>query len=191
MLTQSALQVILIHFYSSPLTTIFKLMQDAAPVFRRACPEPSEQLVNLPNLLQEPGLHRRYFAAIDVALSVTTNRPMLFRYDVTFATEFFHRMSPENLQTDYGVEWVHGIPDQFIILFALINGLREDFFGRSVDPECVARIENQVREVKFVPSISIGPDPTLRVGRLVVQECWRQAVYLYLYMVSCLSWLFG
>ncbi|KAJ1305291.1 hypothetical protein OPQ81_000315 [Rhizoctonia solani] len=28
-------------------------------------------------------------------------------------------------------------------------------------------------------------DPALRIGRMVVQECWRHAVFIYLYMVLC------
>lgn len=156
-------------------------MRHAAPVFRRACPEPADQLPNLPNMLLEPGFHRRYFAATDVLLSVTSARPMLFRYDVTYPLDF----SNQELPCEYGLEWMHGIPDHSIVMFAWINSLVEDSLatGMPVDPECVTKIEELVdsgaRERDFAES-----DPFLRVGRVVVREYWRQATLIYLYMVS-------
>ncbi|KDN34254.1 hypothetical protein RSAG8_12663, partial [Rhizoctonia solani AG-8 WAC10335] len=44
----SVMEVILIWRFSSPIFTIIKLMEAIAPVFRRACPEPIDRLVNLP-----------------------------------------------------------------------------------------------------------------------------------------------
>lgn len=177
MALENMLEVILVHFYSTTLPTIIRLMQDAAPVFRRACSEPFNQLPNLPNILLEPELHKRYFAVIDVALSVTAARPMFFRYDVTHPPDFFDQRLP----SDYGLEWLHGIPDKFVVLFAKINALREDF-GTNVDPQVVAEIETHVLEATLY---SMSEDPLLKVSRLVVQESWRQATLIYLYMVLC------
>lgn len=184
-----SLQTIFIHFHSSPFLTILHLMRHTAPVFRHACPEPVSQFPNLPNMFLEPGFYRRYFAAIDVLLSVTSARPMLFRYDVTCPPSFFNQEYP----LEYGLEWAHGTPDQFIVLFAWINGLVEDSLanGVAVDPECVARIEDQVKNGTHVRDFP-NSDPVLRIGRVVVREYWRQAVLVYLYMVSrCASRCLG
>ncbi|CAE6430837.1 unnamed protein product [Rhizoctonia solani] len=174
----SMMEMILIQRYSGPLTSVVGLMEAAAPVFRRACPDPPERLVNLPNILASPGLNLQHFAATDVIISVTTARPMFFKYDVTCSPEAFVQLA----KGEYGLQWLHGVPDLFIILLAWINVLHEDH-GNNVDQECIAEIENQVRAVKIKPGFS--PDPIFLILRLAVQECWRQTVYVYLYMSLC------
>lgn len=174
---ENILEVILIHFYCSSLPVILRLMQRAAPIFRRACSEPLDQLPNLPNILLAPELHKRYFAAIDVGLSVLAARPMFFRYDVTYPPGFLDQETPPH----FGVEWMHGIPDRLVVLFARINALREDF-GTSVDPQMVAEIEAQIEGAKMD---IMSDDPSLKLRRLVVQECWRQSTFIYLYMALC------
>ncbi|KAJ1305504.1 hypothetical protein OPQ81_000511 [Rhizoctonia solani] len=184
---ENILEVVSVHFYTSSLSTVLALLQATAPVFRRACPEPPEQLVNLPRMLIEPGLYRRYFAVMDVGLSVVTNRPQLFRYDVSYTADVRERMIKLDYTADYGLEWLYGIPDRFILLFAWINGLREDFYGREVDPDIVARVEEQIKNERVGQNLhtAADSDPVLRVRRLVVQEVWRQAVYIFLYMALC------
>jgi hypothetical protein len=152
-------------------------MEAAAPVFRRACPESSEQLVNLPNILSSPGLNLQHFAATDVIISVTTARPMFFKYDVTCSPQTYAQL----IEGDYGLQWLHGAPDYFIVLLAWINMLYEDY-GTSMDPEYITEIESQIRSAKIQPGLT--PDPILLVLRFAVQECWRQTLYVYLYMVS-------
>ncbi|CAE7134599.1 unnamed protein product [Rhizoctonia solani] len=184
---ENILEVVSVHFYTSPLPVVMALLQATAPVFRRACPEPPEQLVNLPRMLIEPGLYRRYFAVMDVGLSVVTNRPQLFRYDVSYTADVRERMIKLDYTTDYGLEWLYGIPDRFILLLAWINGLREDFYGREVDLEIVARVEEQIRNERVGQNLHTASDsdPVFRIRRLVVQEVWRQVVYIYLYMALC------
>ncbi|KAG8689373.1 hypothetical protein FRC11_002911 [Ceratobasidium sp. 423] len=172
----SMMEVILIQRYSGPLRSMIALMQAAAPVFRRACPDPPEKPVNLPNILASPGLNLQHFAAADVIISVTTARPMFFKYDVECTPGALAQL----VKGDYGLQWLHGVPDQFIIILAWINVLREDH-GDNVDPKYVAEVESQVQDVKIKPGFS--PDPVFLILRLAVQECWRQTVYIYLYMV--------
>ncbi|KAH7323310.1 hypothetical protein B0J17DRAFT_682898 [Rhizoctonia solani] len=184
---ENILEVVSVHFYTSPLPTVLALLQATAPVFRRSCPEPPEQLVNLPRMLIEPGLYRRYFAVMDVGLSVVTDRPQLFRYDVSYTADVRERMIRLDYTADYGLEWLYGIPDRFILLFAWINGLREDFYGREVDPDIVIRVEEQIRNERVGQNLhTVGDsDPVFRIRRLVVQEVWRQVVYIFLYMALC------
>ncbi|CUA67216.1 Chromatin structure-remodeling complex protein RSC3 [Rhizoctonia solani] len=184
---ENILEVVSVHFYTAPLVTVLGLLQAIAPVFRRACPEPPEQLVNLPRMLIEPGLYRRYFAVMDVGLSVVTNRPQLFRYDVSYTADVRERMIKLDYTTDYGLEWLYGIPDRFILLFAWINGLREDFYGREVDLDIIARVEEQIRNERVGQNLHTASDsdPVFRIRRLVVQEVWRQVVYIFLYMTLC------
>jgi hypothetical protein len=84
------------------------------------------------------------------------------------------------LQENYGLQWLHGLPDQFIMIFAWINSLYETQ-GAGVNIELINRIETEVDRVKIVTSSS--GDPSLKIARTAVHECWRMAVLIYLYMV--------
>ncbi|CAE6447162.1 unnamed protein product [Rhizoctonia solani] len=174
------MEMILIKRFASPLATVLTLMQVAAPVFRRACPEPPERLVNLPNVLLSGNVNLQNFVVIDILLSVTMARPMLFKYDTTYTPDTFHRL----MSGECGFEWLYGIPDQFIVLFAWINSLAEDY-GPNVDPQYIARIEDQIRDAKTKSSGTPSSDPIRTIRRIAVQECWRQTMYAYLYLVLC------
>ncbi|KAL5632301.1 hypothetical protein ACGC1H_000342 [Rhizoctonia solani] len=175
-------EILGVQLYSSPLSAVIRLLEDTAPVFRSACPEPLTQLVSLPDLLLGPWVHLRYFAVTDVTLSIMTGRPMFFRYDVEFSLELCERMTQR--KTNFGLAWMHGMPDELVLLFAWMNNLREEAqLGTLIDDEVVARIENDIQELQIVPGNAA--DPTLKVSRLVVQECWRQVAYIYLYMALC------
>ncbi|CAE6467022.1 unnamed protein product [Rhizoctonia solani] len=175
------MEMILIKRFASPLATVLDLMGFAAPVFRRACPDPPQQLVNLPNILLSGNINLQNFVVIDILLSVTMARPMLFKYDTSYTPDTYHRM----MSGECGFEWLYGIPDQFIVLFAWINSLAEDY-GSNVDPQYVSRIEDEIRDAKTRSSTTNpGADPVRTIRRAAVQECWRQAMYAYLYLVLC------
>ncbi|EUC58961.1 fungal zn(2)-cys(6) binuclear cluster domain protein, putative, partial [Rhizoctonia solani AG-3 Rhs1AP] len=163
-----------------PLSKGIRAMQVVAPVFRRGCLEPEDRPVNLPNLLSDTNLPLlRYFAMMDVLVSVVINRPMNFRYDTTFDPEVASAFEPEN---GWNMCWLYGVPDRLIIIFARMNALLEDF-GPGVDPRVIKGLEAEINEVKSVTVASA--DSSLAFGRLVVQECWRQVAYIYLYMGLC------
>ncbi|CAE6381221.1 unnamed protein product [Rhizoctonia solani] len=150
------MEMILIKRFASPLATVLTLMEVAAPVFRRACPESPEQLVNLPNILLSGNVNLQNFVVIDILLSVTMARPMLFKYDTTYTPDTFHRL----MSGECGFEWLYGIPDQFIVLFAWINSLAEDY-GPNVDPQYITRIEDHIREAKTKSSGTPSSDAVL------------------------------
>ncbi|KAJ1301192.1 hypothetical protein OPQ81_003602 [Rhizoctonia solani] len=170
-------EMLLLQCWSIGPRNLMGLMHAAAPVFRRACPELPEQLVNLPRILLESEFHLRQFAESDVLLTLVSGRSMFYRYDVSFTEEIWNRIAVED-----GLQWLRGLPGQFLILLAWINGLCEEF-GTNVDPQVVAGIESRIRDARFVPGLS--SDPILTVRRLAVKECWRQTLYVYLYMALC------
>ncbi|KAH7345479.1 hypothetical protein B0J17DRAFT_640023 [Rhizoctonia solani] len=121
-----------------------------------------------------------YYATLDVLLSASISRPMNFRYDTTYALGVY--ASVFDLENGPGTRWVYGVPDRLVIIFARMNALLEDF-GPGVDQEVIRELEAEIQEVRAV--VIASADPILAVGRLVVQECWRQAAYIYLYMGLC------
>ncbi|KAF8752120.1 hypothetical protein RHS01_07976 [Rhizoctonia solani] len=67
------MEVTLIQRYCGALSSAIMLMEASAPVFRRACPEPPGEPVNLPRVLAS-GINLRHFAANDIVLSITTGQ---------------------------------------------------------------------------------------------------------------------
>ncbi|CEL52638.1 hypothetical protein RSOLAG1IB_05843 [Rhizoctonia solani AG-1 IB] len=167
-------------FKHLPLSNILSLMQLSAPIFRRACPGSQEAFVHLPSLLLQSNLSLRYFAVFDTLMSVITNRPMFFRYNVAFTQQV-----PESkmyIQDYFGMQWFYGVPDRLVITLARMNALREDY-GDCVGTTTIRELELEI--ANFQPVLGPSDEPTLIVSRLVVQECWRQAAYIYLYMGLC------
>ncbi|KAH7334171.1 hypothetical protein B0J17DRAFT_771207 [Rhizoctonia solani] len=174
------MEAILIQRYFHSLCTITKFIEAAAPVFRRACPEPVDQYVNFPRAIMSSDVNIRNFATSDIILSVTTGRPMLFRYDMTCPPDILMLINDGR----YGMQWVHGIPDQYMIMLARINVLSEELgLGATVSSHCVAEIEKQIREVEVWTYDSAHP--VSMIWKYTVRECWRLAMHLYLYMVLC------
>ncbi|KAH7337517.1 hypothetical protein B0J17DRAFT_663269 [Rhizoctonia solani] len=172
------MEVILLRRFGGSISTIVGLVEAASPVFRRACPEPLGQLVNLPNILLSPSINLRHYAETDIMTATLLARPMFLRYDIMYTPEINEQfMGPQA-----GLHWLHGIPDQLIILLAWINMLHEDF-GTNVDPLLVSQIGMEVERVKITPSTS--DDPVYTVRRFAVQECWRLVVYIHLHVTLC------
>lgn len=165
-----------------PLSAVLSIMQAAAPVFRRTCPDPPEKLVHLPSLLRHLNISLRYYATMDVLISVLTNRPMFFRYNVDFTREFPESML--HIENHLGLQWLYGVPDRLTVTLARINAIREDL-GICVDRKIIKELETEIGSFRPIIATSISSDPVLTVARLVVQECWRQAAFIYLYMGLC------
>ncbi|KEP52485.1 putative fungal zn(2)-cys(6) binuclear cluster domain protein [Rhizoctonia solani 123E] len=159
------------------LSSLLDFMQLVAPVFRRACPDPLERLVNLPALFATLDVTLQYYSTADVLLSVLTGRPMFFRYDV-----YFTPTVPEScffLVDAPGARWAYGVPDRLVMTFAQMNALFEDF-GPHVPTQVVDELEQEINSMK--PIIAPSTEPIVVVGRMVVQECWFLAALIYLYM---------
>ncbi|GAB1522236.1 hypothetical protein RhiTH_005350 [Rhizoctonia solani] len=122
----------------------------------------------------------RHFATTDIIVSITTGRPMFFRYDTSYSPQILEMIKDGR----YGMQWLHGIADQYIVILAHINVLFEEF-GTKASTEHVAEIENQISEVGSFTERSA--DPVSTVWRYTVRECWKMTMYIYLYMVGSLA----
>ncbi|KAG9126956.1 hypothetical protein FRC07_001255 [Ceratobasidium sp. 392] len=172
-------ELISLQFMSSSIRSNMGLIREAAPVYLRAWPDSPGTPLNLPAILVHPEYSLRHFPALDILISLSMCRPMLLRYDVSYTQEICAAVT--DIDT-IGLQWMHGVPDQFIMLLARMNMLRVDF-APNVDPQIVDEIEAEIRD--FRPVLGVSTDPFLTVARLGVQESWRQALYIYLYMGLC------
>ncbi|ELU36591.1 hypothetical protein AG1IA_09379 [Rhizoctonia solani AG-1 IA] len=165
---------------SGPLSEILCLIQLAAPVFLKACPSPYP---HMSEILLEVNVNLGHFVVVDVASSITTGRPLqcrLVAYNVPWSLEYCDEFIRK--REDRGSQWLLGIPDQFLMLLAYMNNLREDAITANtvIDPAMIERIGDDIRAINMLPCES--REPTLAILRTVVQECWRQVVLIYLYM---------
>ncbi|CAE6341409.1 unnamed protein product [Rhizoctonia solani] len=163
-----------------PLSMVVKSMEAVAPLFRRACPDPDDRQVNLPSLLSNINIGLEYYATLDIVLGAIISRPMNFRYDTTFPRGVHESIF--NIENGPGLRWTNGIPDRLVITLARMNALLEDF-GSTVDRSVIKELELEIEGFKTFAVASA--DPNLAAARLVVQESWRQAAYIYLYMGLC------
>ncbi|CAE6468855.1 unnamed protein product [Rhizoctonia solani] len=178
----SMLEILGLQTHTQPTIDGIQSLEYAAPIFRRACIEPQGQPINLPNILLDPSLNLRYFATMDIILSITNGRSTRFQYEVPFSLELCEQVYRWQLLGNYGSQWLYGLPDQFIMLLAWINTLSETP-GAGDNSELIAWIEEQLPQIRI--AIDEAGEPLLRIGRMVVQECWRFAVFIYLYMALC------
>ncbi|KAH7325231.1 hypothetical protein B0J17DRAFT_723255 [Rhizoctonia solani] len=176
----SILETFSLQIFTQPFAACIQSLDYAAPVFRCACPEPLGQSVNLANIMLGSDISLQYFANLDIIHSVTSGRPTYIQYEVPFSLELCEQTYW--LQDRYDLQWYLGFPVQFILLFAWINSLCE-IPGAGNKLELVAWIETSLPQIKI--AIDESSDSSLRIGRMVVQECWRFAVLIYLYMVLC------
>ncbi|CAE6443244.1 unnamed protein product [Rhizoctonia solani] len=179
----TALETMSINFFVSPLSDVVVLREEAAPIFRRLCPEPSNTSIDLAPLLVHPLVCLRHYAHIDILFSVIMDMPALFRYNATLSdgqtTSSYE--SVLNISSESGLQWLHGIPDPFVLLFAKLKLIRED--GLKPSSKMVESFEQEIRELQ--PFKGSSSDSALVIMRFVVQECWRQVAYTYLYMAIC------
>ncbi|CAE6447160.1 unnamed protein product [Rhizoctonia solani] len=172
------MEVILLRRFGGSISTIVELVEAAAPVFQRACPDPPGYSINLPNILMSPSINLRHYAETDIMTATLLARRMFIRYEIVYTPQINEQFTAQQA----GLHWLHGIPDQLIILLAWTNMLHADF-GTNVDSSVVSQIEMEVERVKITPSTS--DDPVYTIRRFAVQECWRLVVYIHLYVTLC------
>ncbi|ELU40846.1 fungal zn(2)-Cys(6) binuclear cluster domain-containing protein [Rhizoctonia solani AG-1 IA] len=162
----NTLEIFSILIFSSPLSTTLHTLRIAAPAFLAAFPPPHPP--HLTTILLDRRLNVRVFVALDIAFSLVTGRATFCKYDVpwnlreSLCSHLFFEGE------DHGLRWLYGIPDQYAIIFAYINKLRE---GGNPTEELVRQIEENISNITIMPACT--RDPALRVGRMAVQECWR------------------
>ncbi|KAH7345555.1 hypothetical protein B0J17DRAFT_624691 [Rhizoctonia solani] len=179
----SAVQTLIMHFFASPISDVVTLRQEAAPIFRQLCADPSDAPINLPSLLQHSLGCLRHYAHIDILFSVVMDIPALFRYDVSNpgSQPSSSHGAVSSIQKDSGLQWLHGTPDPLILLLAKVKLMRQD--GSIPNEETIASLEQDVRDLQ--PFSGSSSEPFLMLMRCVVQECWRQVAFVYLYMALC------
>ncbi|CAE6360465.1 unnamed protein product [Rhizoctonia solani] len=174
----NVMEIASIYYTTTSVPEALDFMRMAAPLFRFLCSDHPNKIIHLQSLLLQPVLSLRHYALVDIFSSVAMEREMIFHYDTTYNPNLTLHM--DQFPSEAGIQWLHGIPGVIIITFARINMMREQGYA---DPQAITEMETMLR--RFVVSPSLSNDPFLTVARVMVQECWRQAAYIYLYMGAC------
>ncbi|KAG8709863.1 hypothetical protein FRC11_005145 [Ceratobasidium sp. 423] len=174
----NVMEITSIYYTTASLLDALDFMRTAAPLFRYLCPDPPEKPIQLQALLLQPIISLRHYAIVDIFSCIPVERNMLFYYDTTYDASLSQPVIP--LSGEAGLQWLHGIPSVIVIVFARVNTMRDQGYANS---RAVAEIESMLRNFVAIPCVS--SDPFLTVSRIMVQECWRQVAFIYLYMGGC------
>lgn len=115
----------------------------------------------------------------DTILAMVFGTAPLLKYDTTI-----HEDELEN-RTDGFLERVYSCPVVILVLLARINSARVARLmdQRSPNPGDIQAVESLIKY--WDPMIDYTDNPAELVARLAIQECWRQAALVYLYMGTC------
>ncbi|KAF8732491.1 hypothetical protein RHS02_07418, partial [Rhizoctonia solani] len=174
----SALGLVSILAICNNMVAGMEILREAAPVFRWLCPGSPGNQVHLQTLFLHPVDSLRDYAIMDLFSSIIAPRPTTFQYDATIDPKL--ESSVLAFSDDVGIQWARGIPDQITLAFARIGALRRSL---TWDPRELDELEAMLQS--FVPFPTISSDSHTALARAVVQECWREVGYIYLYMGVC------
>lgn len=117
-----------------------------------------------------------WFIFFDTMTALALGVPPLLHYDTTYY--------PDQSRKDSYLEWVYGCPAHITVLLSQINSWRASRWMEQPDLGV-----NQWREAEellqsWSPPLELEGESHDLVGRFAVQESWRHAAFIYLYMVS-------
>jgi hypothetical protein len=165
----------------SGTATGYSLLRRCTSVFLRlAASEPhiwvDDSQISVPDAFRGSRFEVAQFIIYDVISSLALGTPSLLRYDTTSWTTTFR---------SHYLEWIYGFPVEIFIYLVQINARRTAWMigGTAGDTEGCHEIEKHLRNWDPVADHTEGSSKI--IARLAVQEAWRQAALVYLYMVRC------
>jgi hypothetical protein len=139
--------------------------------------QPNSAGVSLAHTLVSPQFELSRFVFMDAMSSLAFGVPPLIEYDTSHP--------PIRTREVHPMEWVHGCPTELAIIIIKINIWRAH--NQAGDGEDMGRVSNEIETAAWAwhPRYDYGLDRESwkGVARLAVQEGWRHATLIYLYMV--------
>lgn len=133
--------------------------------------------ISISRALCAPRFDITSFVFFDTITALALGTPPLLHYDTAYPTG---PMEAKNL------EWVYGCPAYIIVLLAQINAWRtSERLGQTMLEAGTWREAEEALQ-GWSPRVKADEDSSDLIGRFAIQESWRHAVLIYLYMVSLL-----
>ncbi|CUA74879.1 hypothetical protein RSOLAG22IIIB_11547 [Rhizoctonia solani] len=138
-----------------------------------------DSTISLSRTLHFEGYELANFVVLDTIASLAFGIPSLIRYDTTI---YSADHKPQRFQF---LEPVYACPIIVFMALAQVNECRVSrLMGQdNKASENMEEYETAVRNWK--PRVDYGDPPSELIARLAVQESWRQAALIYLYMGMC------
>ncbi|KAG8768881.1 hypothetical protein FRC12_005297 [Ceratobasidium sp. 428] len=129
--------------------------------------------ISLPHAIKMPNSEIANFIWMDNLAALMLGTATFLCYDAAPA-----QTVPGNDE----LEWVFGCPGAFVIILGRINALRSSILLRqnSIPSDMSSNLAAEIRE--WSSTIEQSTESCTAITRLVIQECWRHALLIYLYM---------
>lgn len=162
----------------------YSLFKQCAPIFIQLVARYPHFWSQNSNISIFSALHSSYyevrrFVFYDTMAALLFGTPSLLRYDTTS-----NSVKPADKRI---LESVYGCPREITILLAEINTWRAAQWISHDRTGALEWREIETRLRRWNPDIESVDESSNLVARLAIQEGWRQASLIYLYMVSSIS----
>ncbi|CAE6477234.1 unnamed protein product [Rhizoctonia solani] len=160
-------------------TTGYSLLQRCTPVFMQlAALNPKiwvdDLSISVPEVFRSSQHDVIQFVVHDTLTALTLGIPPQLQYDTTSVWV--------DKATGHYMECIYGFPVGVLILLAEINARRTSrMIGKAAQNQCDCRsIDDRLKS--WSPIVDHTNEPSNDIARLAVQEAWRQATLIYLYL---------
>ncbi|QRV78235.1 Fungal specific transcription factor domain [Ceratobasidium sp. AG-Ba] len=167
--------MVMFRSLTSSMAFHIQILEQIAPLYQLFCNDSLQTLVQLQSQVPHSNPVFGQVLAMDILLSLSTCRPMILHYDATVC-ELGFNCNP------IGLRWKDGLPNAFLVMLCQMNILRQDH-APNIESSVIDSFESRI--ANFEPSSERSPDSYLYLARMMVQECWRHFMYIYLYMGLC------
>ncbi|KAF8603794.1 hypothetical protein BDV93DRAFT_606492 [Ceratobasidium sp. AG-I] len=136
----------------------------------------SNSSISIARALHAQGYEIKCFVFFDTMSALALGTPPFLHYDAAF---------PAHTSGTSFMEQIYGCPAYLVVLLAYINAWRaSEWLGQArLEYGAWREAEQMLRE--WSPHIEDEDESSNFVQRFAVQECWRHAVFIYLYMGRC------
>ncbi|KAF8599449.1 hypothetical protein BDV93DRAFT_300265 [Ceratobasidium sp. AG-I] len=183
------LELIFLKFVAINTQAGYSLLRRSVPVFIGLVSSDPSLLVERQGLLlisvtRALDFHRcevKQFVFRDSMIAFALGTPSFVQYDTSDCSTIPFAVSP--------LEWAHGIPAEFVVCIVQVNAWRASNPGipdANDWPALVLRTLTWMPKAMDLVGEASCQDSYKVVARLAVQETWRHAVLIYIYMGMCL-----
>jgi hypothetical protein len=162
----------------SGTATGYSLFKRCTPVFLRLAALhrdfwSDDSAISILNTIREPRYEAAQFVINDTILSLVLGTPPLLHYDTTpvwIAEPQFH------------YQLMYGFPIGVLLLLARINAWRASRIKGQASYSQNYWTDWEKQLDSWNPTIDYGDGPNNNIMRFMIQEAWRQATKIYLYL---------
>jgi hypothetical protein len=138
--------------------------------------------ISLPRAIKLASSDISRFVWLDTIMAFVFGTPPLLYYDTP---------SQRKAQVeDRDLEWIHGCPEEFVVLIGRVNAWRSSFCIEQGLPFSNPWTEIEAEAKGWAPPACKPTKSWDSVVRLAVQESWRHSLLIYVYMVRVSEWRF-